>query len=232
MPHRLLLSALWGLAGLAISSPCWAQSIDPAPPAVPVESVPPPATEPGAQPAAATPPAVATQPAAGAQPAAATPPALGPQPTPLVSVTVFGDELPVHLYRVGASPHASGAAQPICTTPCNVALEPRGRYFATARGWRDSPTFALPPSTSSVAVLIRMRGVEWRRTGTVLLCIGLPVLIAGSIGLGVGESEGNWSALLGYMFGIPAVVGGGAMTLAAVPYLAIPRQLRVELTDR
>ncbi len=92
--------------------------------------------------------------------------------------------------------------------------------------------FELPPSASSVAVVVRAQGVEWRRTGTVLLCLGLPLLIAGSIGLGVGESEGNWSALLGYMFGIPAVVGGGAMTVAALPYLAIPRQLRVELTDR
>lgn len=214
MPHRLLLSALWGLAGLAISSPGWAQSTEPTPPAVPVEAVPPPAAE------------------TGAQPAAAKPPALGPQPTPLIPVTVFGDELPVGLYRVGTAPHVSGTAQPSCTTPCSVAMEPGDRYFAAARGWRDSPMFALPPSASSVAVLIRAQGVDWRRTGTVLLCIGLPMLIAGSIGIAVGESEGNWSALLGNLFGIPAVIGGGAMTVAAIPYLAIPRQLRVELTDR
>jgi len=214
MPHRLLLSALWGLAGLAPSSPCWAQATEPVPPAVPVEATPPPAAE------------------TGAHPAAATAPALGPQPKPLIPVTVFGDEVPVGLYRVGASPHVSGAAQPLCTTPCSVALEPRGRYFATARGWRDSPTFELPPSASSVAVVVRARGVEWRRTGTVLLCIGLPVLIAGSIGIAVGRSRGSWDELLGNLFGIPAVVGGGAMTVAAIPYLAIPRRLRVELTDR
>lgn len=80
MPHRLLLSALWGLAGLGTSSLCWAQSTEPALPAVPVEVVPPPSVE------------------TGAQPAATTPPALGPQPKPLIPVTVLGDEPPMGLY--------------------------------------------------------------------------------------------------------------------------------------
>ena len=79
------------------------------------------------------------------------------------------------LYRVGTAPHVSGTPQPSCTTPCSVAMEPGDRYFAAARGWRDFPMFALPPSAGSPrAVLIRAQGVDWRRTGTVLLCIGLP----------------------------------------------------------
>lgn len=147
-----------------------------------------------------------------------------------IPALVFGAPESVGLYRQ-ESPATDPKAQRqrLCTTPCQLDLDPRVGYFVGGAGLRSSKTFYLPENAANAWVQVQGYGLGWPKAGKLLLGIGIPVLCGGiALITSLRISGGNDAGLS--LFAGPIVIGGGfAMTVAGSVLLAVKPRLNSQV---